>query len=197
MYCSRCLQLGVASQGLSEPSFREPSARIWPMIVAAAAIEAAARGHPRGGRESLHKSRPHLAPHRPANTSSQADEADGRLRFRIIGLPCNSSPSRRLRVEIQHRCKHGVTDGVEQMCVAVHLLEATRRSGRRDAAPRLALFVRLQLCKIVEAYRFGRGTEVQQQHMSPLDRPFDAGNERDASVRCVSGERSHVELMIV
>ena len=54
---------------------------------------------------------------------------------------------------------------------------------RRHDQPVLA---RLQPRKIVEAvHRFGRGAEIQQQDMSALDRPLDAGNERDAAVGCV------------
>ena len=66
---------------------------------------------------------------------------------------------------------------------------------RRHDEPRLALSQPREIVERVDV--FSAAAEVQEQDMTALDRPLDAGNQRQSAFGRIRRQRSHIELTLV
>ncbi len=66
---------------------------------------------------------------------------------------------------------------------------------RRHDEPRLALSQTREIVECVDV--FGAAAEVQEQDVTTLDRPLDAGNQRQSAFGRIRRQRSHIELTFV
>ena len=109
-------------------------------------------------------------------------------------------PPFREGVEVHVRREHRIPlDGVEQACV-LRQATAQRAAGwkermRRDDETPFVLLQTRQVGKRID--RFRRAAVIEQQHMTSLDRPFNAWNEDDAAGGRESPIRCRIELFIV
>ena len=109
-------------------------------------------------------------------------------------------PALRAAVEVHHVREHRVDfGGVEERRVSVHApaKAASQRKERvrRHDEPRLALSQPREIVECVDV--FGAAAEVQEQDVTTLDRPLDAGNQRQSAFGRIRRQRSHIELTFV
>lgn len=115
-------------------------------------------------------------------------------------LSITSGPAHRGRIEVQRPREHPIPlNGVKQLRVprqgAAQCAEARKERVRSDDQSPLAL---TQARKGVErADRFGGAAVIEQQYVTPFDRPFNSWNQDDAACSSVKLERRRIELPVV
>jgi hypothetical protein len=103
-------------------------------------------------------------------------------------------------IEIHRRSEHRVVfDGVEEIAMAVEQTPETAR-GRKEWMRRNneAVLLLFQTGEVVErAHLLRSGFEIEQQHMTPLNRSFDTRNQNDAALGRVRSQPPEIELPLV
>ena len=115
-------------------------------------------------------------------------------------LAVAGGPAFRRAIEVQRGREHRVDlGGVEERRVTIHAAAqaASQRKERvrRYDESRLALSQPREIVERVDV--FGAAAEVQEQDVTTLDRPLDAGNQRQSAVGRIRRQRSHIELTLV
>src|SRR5215510_6418447 len=116
------------------------------------------------------------------------------------GLSVPAGPPLRGRVEVHRPREHPIPfDGIKKMRVpregAAQRAERWKERMRRDDKPPLTLAQPSE--RLERTDRFGGAAVIEQQHMTPFDRPLDARNEHDSALGGVRTKRRRIELPIV